>query len=59
MFSNGADVFLKDDLLRWGGTNDLREPPQVGQAPIGPSCVTDIVSEQKGFEAQLGVFADR
>ena len=31
------DIFLKDDLLRRGGTDDFREPPEVGRAPIGPA----------------------
>lgn len=34
MLLNRTDVFLKDDLLSRGGTDDLREPPQVGRAPI-------------------------
>jgi hypothetical protein len=57
VFAYGADVFLKDDLLRRGGTHHLREPPQMGWTPIGSASVTDIVPEQKGFETKLGVFA--
>jgi hypothetical protein len=57
VFIDGADVFWKDAGLRRWGTNALREPPQVGRAPIGPAGVTAIVSEQKGFEATLGVLA--
>ena len=56
VFTDGADIFLKDDLLRGRGTDHLREPSQVGRAPIGPARVADIVSEQKGFETELGVF---
>ena len=56
VFADGSDICLKDDVLRRGGTDHLREPSQVGRAPIGPSCVADIVSEQKGFETELGVF---
>ena len=54
---NRSDVFLKDDVLSRCGAAHLREPPQVGRAPIGPACVTEIVSEQEGFEPELGVFA--
>jgi hypothetical protein len=56
MLVHRTDVFLKDDVLRRGGTDDLREPPQVGRAPSGPACVTNIGSEHKGCETQLGVF---
>ena len=56
VFVHRSDIFLKDDLLRRGGTDHLREPSQVGRAPIGPAHVTDILSEQKGFETELGVF---
>ena len=28
----------------------------MGRAPIGPARVADIVSEQEGFETELGVF---
>ena len=57
MLMNRSDVFLKNDLLRGRGTDNFREPPQVGRAPIGPAGVADIVSEQKGFEPELSVFA--
>jgi hypothetical protein len=57
VFAHGADVFLKDNLLSRRGTDDFREPPQVGRVPIGPSCVADIVPEQEGFETELGIFA--
>ena len=53
---NRSDVFLKNDGLRGRGTDNFREPPQVGRAPIGPAGVADIVSEQKGFEPEFGVF---
>jgi hypothetical protein len=56
VFIDCAAIFLEDDLLHRHGTDDLREPPQVGRAPSGSAGVTDIVSEQKGFEAKLGVF---
>jgi hypothetical protein len=48
-----ADVFLKDDLLRRGGTDDLTEPSEVGWTPGGPACVPDIVPQEKGFEPKL------
>jgi hypothetical protein len=50
-----TDICLKDELLRWRGIDNLREPPEVGRAPISPAGVADIVSELEGFEAQLGV----
>ena len=53
--SNRTDVFLKDDLLRRGRTDDFREPPQVGGAPIGSARIADILSEQEGFETELGI----
>jgi hypothetical protein len=49
-----ADVFLVNDLLRRGGTDHFREPPQMGWAPGGPARIADIVAEQKGFEPELG-----
>ena len=55
--THGSYVFLEDDLLSGRGTDDFREPPQVGRAPICPACVADVVSKQEGFETQLGVFA--
>lgn len=58
---DGTDVCLKDDLLCRGGTDDFREPPKVGRAPIGPARLADILAEQEGFESELGIFeiADR
>jgi hypothetical protein len=57
MFAHGTDIFLKNDLVSRRGTDDLREPPQVGRTPIGAAGVTDIVSEQEGFETKFGIFA--
>jgi len=54
VFGHRPHIFLKDDLLRWGGTHDLVEPAQVRWAPGGPAGIPDILSEQKGFEAKLG-----
>src|SRR4029453_3704257 len=47
---------LKDDWLRRCVTNHLREPAPVGRAPRGLAGVSEIVSEPKSVEAQLGVF---
>ena len=49
-----ANGFLEDKLWRRGGTDHFREPPQMGRAPGGPAGVADVVSEQTGFEPQLG-----
>jgi hypothetical protein len=52
---NRTDVCLKDDVLNRCQTDDCREPPQVGWAPIGPARISDILSEQEGFETELGI----
>ena len=57
VFVNRTDLCLQDDGLRWDRADHLREPPQVGRAPIGPAHVTDIVSAHEGFETARGVFA--
>lgn len=49
-----SDICLEDDWLGWGGTDDLAEPAQVRWAPGGPAGIPDIMSAQKGLEAQLG-----
>jgi hypothetical protein len=54
VFVDRSDVFLKDDLLRGGGTDHLGEPPEVGRAPGGPARIVDIVPEEAGFEPELG-----
>jgi Uncharacterized protein conserved in bacteria (DUF2332) len=56
VFADGSDLFLKDDVLRWDGTDDFREPAQAGWVPIGPAAVADIVSEQEDLETEFGVF---
>ena len=56
MFGHCVDIFLKDNLLRWGGTDYFTEPTQMGWAPIGSSRIADIVPQQEGFEPQLGRF---
>jgi hypothetical protein len=50
-----TDLCWHDAGLRRGGPDDLREPPQMGQPPMGPAGVTPIVSEQQGCETHLGV----
>ena len=54
LFRDGLDIFLKDDLLRGGRTDDLTEPAQVSWAPGRLPRITDIVAQQKGFEPILG-----
>ena len=58
---DGPDIFLKDDLLRRGGADDFREPPEVGRTPVGPARIADILAEQEGLKTELGIFkvADR
>jgi|RhiMetdeSRZDD1v2_1073273.scaffolds.fasta_scaffold40701_6 hypothetical protein len=56
MLRNRTDICVQDDWRRRCGTHHFREPPPVGRAPIGPAHVTDIGSEQKGFETALGIF---
>ena len=53
MFGDRTDVFLKDDLRRWRGTDHLAEPPEVGRAPGGPAGITDVLPQEKGFEPKL------
>ena len=57
MLLHRADVFVKNDVVRGGGTDDCREPPQVGRAPIGPARGAAIVAEHKSCETQWGVCA--
>jgi hypothetical protein len=54
MFADGPDVFLQDNLLRRRGTDDLAEPAQVSGTPVGPTCLADIVSQEKRLETDLG-----
>jgi len=56
VFRQGTDIFLKDDLLRRGRPDDLREPSEMGRVPGGAASVAAIVSQQEGFETALGVF---
>lgn len=57
VFVHGSDIFLDNDLWRRRGTDDLREPPEVGRAPMRPAHVPAVVSAQKGCETERGVFA--
>jgi hypothetical protein len=54
VFVDRADIFLKDHVLSGGGTDHLREPPEMGRAPGGTAGIADIVPEQEGFETELG-----
>lgn len=49
-----ADVFVEHDLRRWGMTDHFAEPPEVGGVPARLAGRTAIVSQEKGFEPQLG-----
>ena len=51
-----ADVFLEDDLLGWGGADDLRKPPSMSRSPVGAAAIADIVTQQKSLEPELGGF---
>ena len=52
-----TDLFLEHDWRRWGRTDDCREPPEMGRAPMGPAGGAAIVSAQEGCAAHLGVLA--
>jgi len=54
VFSDRPDIFLEDDVLGGGGTDDLAEPAQVSRAPGGPTGRPDIMPQQKGFQAKRG-----
>ena len=49
-----SDLCLEDDWLRWGGTDDRAEPAQVSRAPGGPTGRSDIMPQQKRFQAKRG-----
>jgi hypothetical protein len=55
-FLDGPDRVLKNHGWSGHGAAHCRAPPEVGRAPMSPACVTDVVPEQAGCEAQLGVF---
>lgn len=50
----GTYVFLEDDLLGRGRTDNFGEPTQMSRAPVGAAHIADVVAEQEGFEAVLG-----
>jgi hypothetical protein len=52
--SKRAEVFLEDELLSGGGTDDFGAPAPMSGAPRGVACRAEIVSEHKGFETELG-----
>jgi hypothetical protein len=49
-----ADVCLTDNWLGGCGTDHVREPPEVGRAPVGTACRADIVSQSEGLEPGCG-----
>jgi hypothetical protein len=53
VFGARAHVFVEDNVLRRGGTDDVAEPPEVGRAPGGLARSADIVPEHKGVETVL------
>jgi hypothetical protein len=57
LLRNGTDICLQDAVLRRCGADDCRKPPEVGRAPMCPAHVTAILSQHKGCETDLGVFA--
>jgi hypothetical protein len=54
LFGDCLNGFLKDQLLRWRGTDYLTEPAQVDGAPVGLPCVADMVAPSGGLEPPLG-----
>jgi hypothetical protein len=41
--AHGSDLFLENDVLSRCGTDDFREPSEVGRAPMSPAHGADIV----------------
>jgi hypothetical protein len=56
VFVDRSDICLKDDLLSRCVTDHFTQPPQVSWALSSPARRAAIVSEQKGFEPELGRF---
>jgi hypothetical protein len=54
VFGDRADVFLEDHWLSGGGTDDDREPSEVGRPPGGPAFIADILAQQEGLQVVLG-----
>jgi hypothetical protein len=48
-----AEIFWEDEVLRRGGTDDFREPSEVGWPPGGLARVAESMSKPKGLEAEL------
>ena len=55
-FRDRPHTFLKDDLLGGRRADHVREPAQMGGAPIRPPRIANILPQQEGFKAQLGGF---
>ena len=54
VFGHRLDIFLKDHVLRGGGTDYFTEPTQGGRAPMGSPGRADSVPQQAGFETPRG-----
>lgn len=52
---DGADRFLKHDLLRRRGADDLREVASMGLIPVGPPDIVPPQPEQKRLQPELRV----
>jgi hypothetical protein len=52
-----ADVGVEAHGLRGGGTDDCREPSEVGRTPGGPAFIAAILAQQEGRPAVLGGLA--
>jgi hypothetical protein len=53
-FRDGIDVLLESDLLCGDGEGEGSEPSEVSGRPVGTTGVSDAVSEEEGFQSQLG-----
>jgi len=51
------DRCLANDVLGWGGTDDLAEPAPVRRAPGGPTGLADLMPPQPRVQATLGRLA--
>jgi hypothetical protein len=40
VFGHSADIFLQDDVLRWGGAYHFSEPPEMGRGSSWPGPCT-------------------
>ena len=52
---DGPDIVLQDALVRRGGADACREPPEVGRPPVGPARLAASLAEQEGRETALGI----